>query len=149
MDPLAMTQRRDLLPQQRKTEQAVTPGQATGPASPVFSLQQQPEADAWERFKNSASTHKISLPPPASQVLPKPEVAPMGLETPSNLASFPLNLCQPSTPTGSCGKDFQSIQNSAYLTCSLTKQTGRREEHKGENAGKGTITHSNESIQCH
>ena len=46
MDPLAMTKRRALLPQQCKIEQAVILGQATGPSSPVFSLQQQPGADA-------------------------------------------------------------------------------------------------------
>lgn len=43
MDPLAITKRRDLLPQQRKTEQAVILGQATGSSSPVFSLQRQPK----------------------------------------------------------------------------------------------------------
>lgn len=101
MDPLAMTKRRDLLPQQCKPEQAVVLGQATGPPRPGFSLQQQPEAGAWERFKNRASTYKISLQPPAAQGLPKPEVAPMHLVTPSNLASFPLNLCQPSTSSAS------------------------------------------------
>lgn len=135
MDPLAMTKRRDLLPQQCKTERAVILGQATGPPRPVFSLQQQPEADAWERFKNRASTYKMSLQPPAAQGLPKPEVAPMHLVTPSNLASFPLNLCQPYLPHPQ-HPEFQSIQNCAYLICSLTKQTGRREKHKGEILGK-------------
>lgn len=50
MDLLTVTKWRALLTQQCKTEQAV---QATG-LQP--SLQEQPEAGAWERFKNGAST---------------------------------------------------------------------------------------------
>lgn len=68
MEPLSMSKGRALLHQQFKTEQVVTLAQA--PCS--LSLQQLPKADTWERFKNTASTDKISLQAPAAQELPKP-----------------------------------------------------------------------------